>query len=54
MKQVQGDLDKVMAKLANPQFREKAPQNIVEKEKGKQSELETTLEKLQNNLESMK
>jgi valyl-tRNA synthetase len=53
MKQLQTDLDKVFTKLDNPQFIEKAPQNIIEKEKNKLAELETTLEKLQANLESM-
>jgi len=51
--QFQIDLDKVMKKLDNPSFLEKAPPAIIEKERSKQSEIETTLEKLKQNLNLM-
>ncbi|OGT46319.1 MAG: valine--tRNA ligase [Gammaproteobacteria bacterium RIFCSPHIGHO2_12_FULL_41_20] len=44
---LQKDLLQITTKLANPQFVEKAPQHVVEKEKLRRIELQTTLEKLQ-------
>jgi valyl-tRNA synthetase len=43
---VEGDLAKVRAKLGNPAFVDKAPEEVVAKERAKQAEFEGLLEKL--------
>ena len=51
---LQKDLLLTETKLTNPQFTEKAPQHVVEKEKLRCEELRMTLEKLQVQLEKVK
>jgi valyl-tRNA synthetase len=45
------DLARVVAKLSNPQFAEKAPPAVVVKEEAKRAELEAALEKLRERLQ---
>ena len=47
----QQDLDRVEKKLGNPSFMDKAPVEIVEKERGKQSELSDLIAKIQAQLD---
>ena len=47
----QKDLDRVEKKLGNPSFIDKAPAEIVEKERGKQRELSDLIAKLQAQLD---
>jgi valyl-tRNA synthetase len=47
----QKDLDRVEKKLGNPSFIDKAPDEIVEKERGKQQELTDLIEKVQAQLD---
>lgn len=44
------DLERVSGKLANPNYVEKAPAAVVEKEKAKQAEIQSSLEKLKEQL----
>lgn len=46
-KKLSKDLERIEKKLNNPQFLEKAPEKIIEKEKAKQQELSEKLEKIQ-------
>ncbi len=50
LEQVQADLDRVVAKLSNSAFLDKAPAEVVEKEKQKQVELQEKLNKIKSNL----
>lgn len=47
------ETEKAESKLHNPSFVDKAPVDVVEKEKGKLAELKITLEKLQHQLEKI-
>jgi valyl-tRNA synthetase len=47
------DLAKVVGKLNNPQFTEKAPQPVIEKEEAKRAELETAIDKLRERLRTL-
>ena len=47
----QKDLDRVDKKLGNPSFIDKAPAEIIEKERGKQRELSDLIAKLQAQLD---
>ncbi len=47
------DLNKTLAKLKNEKFLNNAPDEIIEKEKGKQQEFETNLERLRANLKKI-
>ncbi|MDQ3812479.1 MAG: class I tRNA ligase family protein, partial [Armatimonadota bacterium] len=47
------DLARVVAKLSNPQFTEKAPRAVVEKEEAKHAELEAAIAKLRERLEAL-
>ncbi|OGL43572.1 MAG: valine--tRNA ligase [Candidatus Schekmanbacteria bacterium RBG_13_48_7] len=49
--QAQADLEKILKKLSNPSFIDKAPAEIIEKEKIMRAELESVIEKLNQNLE---
>ncbi len=51
MADAQADLDKVERKLGNEAFMSKAPEEIVEKERGKQAELSDLIAKLQSQLD---
>lgn len=48
------DLQRVEAKLANPQFTEKAPPAVVQKEEAKRAEIGAALEKLKERLAALK
>jgi valyl-tRNA synthetase len=47
---IEGMLESFNKKLSNPQFLERAPKDVVEKEQGKQEYFRATLEKLHSNL----
>jgi valyl-tRNA synthetase len=47
------DSERAEMKLQNPSFVDKAPQDVVEKERGRLAELKFTLEKLQQQLEKI-
>ena len=49
----QQEFDRVEAKLNNPNFVEKAPPEVVEKERSKLSEIKVAIEKLQEQLEKI-
>src|SRR5262249_20280030 len=51
---LQKELAQVDNKLKNPQFVDKAPAEVVAKERAKQAELQMTLSKLENQLEQLK
>jgi len=46
-------LEKISKKLANPDFLKNAPQDVVEREKGKRADIEERVEKLNSNLEQL-
>ena len=50
IEKVQKELDRTLNKLSNEQFVSKAPQAVIDKEKAIQSELESKLKKLQDNI----
>lgn len=55
-KEIEGkekDVARLISKLANPQFAEKAPPEIIAKEEGKLAESKTTLEKLRERLDAL-
>jgi valyl-tRNA synthetase len=54
LKKVDADLQKIKKKLANPDFLERAPKEVVEKEKGKQDELGAKYEKITESLKQLK
>jgi valyl-tRNA synthetase len=47
------DLARVVAKLNNPQFTEKAPRAVIEKEEAKRAELKTAHDKLRERLKAL-
>ncbi|MBT3060904.1 MAG: valine--tRNA ligase [Candidatus Thiodiazotropha sp.] len=51
---MQGDVERIEKKLANPSFVDKAPQAVVEKERDKLTESKSALETLQLQLEKIK
>ena len=51
MVSAQNDLDRVEKKLGNSSFMEKAPGEIIEKERGKQRELSDLIAKIQAQLD---
>jgi valyl-tRNA synthetase len=51
---LQGLVDGIERKLANASFVEKAPKNVVEKEREKQKNITMNMEKLKANLEQLK
>ncbi|MCI0706304.1 MAG: valine--tRNA ligase [Ignavibacteriae bacterium] len=50
---LQGLVESIEKKLSNPQFVERAPKDVVQKEREKQSSFKTNLEKLQQNLKQL-
>ena len=50
----QKDLDRVAGKLKNPKFVDKAPADVIEKEKAKMAEFESTANKLQEQIDAIK
>jgi len=50
----QKDLDRVAGKLKNPKFVDKAPADVIEKEKAKLADFESTASKLSEQLEAIK
>ncbi|WP_067141663.1 valine--tRNA ligase [Oceanivirga salmonicida] len=54
IEKVEKELERVIGKLNNPKFMEKAPENIVAKERGIELELKTKLDKLKDNLNKFK
>jgi valyl-tRNA synthetase len=50
----QKDLDRVAGKLQNPKFVDKAPADVIEKEKAKLADFESTSAKLSEQLEAIK
>lgn len=50
----QKELDRVAGKLNNPKFTDKAPAEVIEKEKAKLAEFESTASKLQEQIEAIK
>lgn len=50
----QKELDRVAGKLNNPKFVDKAPEDVIEKEKAKLADIEGTHKKLQEQIEAMK
>ena len=54
IKKQQVELEKIVKKLENKNFLQGAPQDIVEKEKGREQEIKGTLGKLQKALERVK
>ena len=54
IEKVQKELDRTLNKLSNEQFVSKAPQAVIDKEKGIQAELESKLKKLQDNIKIFK
>ena len=54
IEKVQKELDRTLNKLSNEQFVSKAPQAVIDKEKAIQSELESKLKKLQDNIKIFK
>ena len=56
-KEIEGkekDVARLMAKLSNPQFAEKAPPEVIAKEEGKLAESRSTLEKLRERLSTLR
>jgi valyl-tRNA synthetase len=51
---LQGDVDKIGKKLANPNFTDKAPEAVVRKERGKLAEAQKALASLQAQLEKIR
>jgi valyl-tRNA synthetase len=51
---LQGLVDGIERKLANPSFVDKAPEEVVEKEREKQKNITMNMEKLKTNLEQLK
>jgi len=51
---LEADRKKIQAKLGNPKFLERAPAEIVDKEKGRLEELEEKLGKLMNNMDRLR
>ena len=47
------DLARIAGKLSNPQFTDKAPREVVEKEEAKRAELTAAIEKLRERLQSL-
>jgi len=54
LKKVDADLQKVKKKLINPDFLERAPADVVEKEKAKQEELGAKFEKITESLKQLR
>ena len=54
IEKVQKELDRTLNKLSNEQFVSKAPQAVIDKEKGIQAELKSKLKKLQDNIKIFK
>jgi valyl-tRNA synthetase len=50
----QGDVDKIGKKLGNPNFVDKAPEAVVQKERDKQVDASKALESLQAQLEKIR
>ena len=48
------DLDRARAKLGNPSFLDRAPAAVVEKERRRAAELETSIGKLEAQLETLR
>jgi len=50
----QKELDRVAGKLNNPKFTDKAPAEVIEKEKAKMADFESTASKLSEQIEAIK